>query len=112
MITSVLVLATLLAALSPTSTPPPVWIQRANVAPEIVTWHVADVLGTPVDEGIVVSRDTTTRTMTVSVIDSRFKPPRIVRQKKFPGFLLHLFLTGTRDGLKRNEIGVSFVDHG
>ena len=45
-----------------------------DVAPEsfIVTYRLADVLGSPIVEGITVDRDPTAGTMDVSVIDSRF----------------------------------------
>jgi len=50
---------------------PPAWIQRAGVPGPIVTWRAADVLGTPVVEGIVVNRDTTSHTVTVNVLGTR-----------------------------------------
>ena len=46
----------------------------------IVTWRIADALGSPIAEGITVDRDPVDRTLEVSVIDSKFDPPRIVRQ--------------------------------
>jgi len=85
---------------------PPVWIQRAGVPPPIVTWRLADVLGTPVVEGIAVDRDATSRTLTVSVVDSRFDPPQIVRQRDLKGTRVRWLRAGTRDGLARNEIAV------
>jgi hypothetical protein len=106
-----------LLALAFLSTPPPAWIQRANVAPtsSIVTWRLADVLGTPVVEGITVDRDTTDGTMNVSVIDSRFDPPRVVRQRSLKGHKgqqLRWLQAGERDGLHRYEIAVDLEDKG
>jgi hypothetical protein len=106
-----------LVALAFLSTPPPAWIQRANVAPKsaIVTWRLADVLGTPVVEGITVDRDTIDGTMNVSVIDSRFDPPRVVRQRSLKGHRgqqLRWLLAGKRDGLYRYEIAVDLEDNG
>jgi hypothetical protein len=86
--------------------PPPVWIQRANVPPPIVAWRLADVLGTPVVEGITVDRDSGT-TLTVSVVDSRHDPPRIVRQRDLPGKKVVRLRAGKRDHLARNEIRVT-----
>jgi hypothetical protein len=51
--------------------PPPAWIQRV-VPPPIVGWREADVLGTPIVEGIAVDRDATFGVLTVNVGDSRF----------------------------------------
>jgi hypothetical protein len=104
-----------LLALAFLSTPPPAWIQRANVAPRIVTWRLADVLGTPVVEGITVDRDETDGTMNVSVIDSRFDPPRVVRQRSLKGHegqQLRWLVAGKRDGLYRHEIAVDLEDRG
>jgi hypothetical protein len=64
--------------------PPPAWIQRA-VPPPIVAWRTADVLGTPIVEGIAVDRDAAFGTLTVNVVDSRFDPPEIVRQRDLKG---------------------------
>ena len=97
------------------STPPPAWIQRANVAPRIITWRLADVLGTPVVEGITVDRDETDGTMNVSVVDSRFDPPRVVRQRSLKGHKgqqLRWLVAGKRDGLYRYEIAVDLEDRG
>ena len=38
--------------------PPPAWIQRV-IPPPIVAWREADVLGTPIVEGVAVDRDAT-----------------------------------------------------
>jgi hypothetical protein len=85
--------------------PPPVWIQRANVPQPIIAWRLADVLGTPVVEGIAIDRDGPDK-ITVSVIDSRFNPPRIVRQRTLPGTKVERLRAGRRDHLARNEIRV------
>jgi hypothetical protein len=82
---------------------PPAWIQRA-VPPPIVAWREADVLGTPIVEGIVVDRDL--NALTVNVVDSRFDPPRIVRQRNLHGGRVRWLRAGRRDGLARNEIAV------
>ncbi len=82
---------------------PPAWIQRA-VPPPIVTWREADVLGTPVVEGIAIDRDL--GRLTVNVVDSRFDPPRIVRQRSVPGGRVRWLRAGRRDRLARNEIAV------
>jgi len=94
------------------SAPPPAWIQRANVPPPIVAWRLADVLGTPVVEGIAVDRDETTATLTISVVDSRFDPPRIVCQRNVRGRRVRWLRAGTRDGLSRPQIAVDVVDRG
>jgi hypothetical protein len=91
--------------------PPPVWIQRAVQGP-YVTWRAADVLGTPVVEGIVVNRDPISHTISVNVVDSRFNPPRIVKIRELPGSQVRWLRAGTRDGLRRGEIAVDVVDHG
>ena len=91
---------------------PPIWIQRANVPPPIVTWRLADVIGTPVVEGIAVSRDVVDGTLTVNVVDSRFDPPRIVRQRDLQGNGVRWLRAGTRDGLFRFQIAVDVVDRG
>lgn len=91
---------------------PPVWIQRANVPRPIVAWRLADVLGTPVVEGIAVDRDAAVNTLTVNVVDSRFDPPQIVRQRDLPGSRVRWLRAGTRDGLFRFQIAVGVVDHG
>jgi hypothetical protein len=88
--------------------PPPAWIQRA-VQPPIVAWREADVLGTPIVEGIAVDRDVTFGTLTVSVVDSRFDPPQIVRQRELRGTKVRWLRAGTRDGLFRIEIAVDIV---
>jgi len=87
----------------------PAWIQRA-VPPPIVTWRAADVLGTPVVEGIVVDRDLDA--LTVNVVDSRFDPPRIVRQRDLAGGRVRWLRAGRRDRLARNEIAVDVVGRG
>ena len=91
---------------------PPVWIQRANVPPPILAWRLADVLGTPVVEGIAVDRDAAADTLTVSVVDSRFDPPRIVHQRDLKGSRVRWLRAAKRDGLARREIAVDVVDHG
>jgi hypothetical protein len=104
----VILFATLLVAA--TTAQPPAWIQRAVPAP-ILTWREADVLGTPIVEGIAIDRDDVSHTVTVNVVDSRFDPPRIVRQKEIPGSRVRWLRAGTRDGLYRSEIAVDVVDH-
>jgi hypothetical protein len=103
----------LLLALALGPLPVPAWIDRAHVAPPqyIVTYRLADVLGSPVVEGVVVDRDPTDGTMDVSVVDSRFDPPRIVRQATVRGTRLRWLRAGTRDGLAR-RIAVDTVDRG
>ena len=85
--------------------PPPAWIQRA-VPPPIIAWRQADVLGTPIVEGIAVNRDAAFGTVTVSVVDSRFQPPQMVRQRDLIGTKVRWLRAGTRDGLYRYEIAV------
>jgi hypothetical protein len=77
-----------------------------------VTWRAADVLGTPVVEGIVVNRDPISHTISVNVVDSRFNPPRIVKIRELPGTQVRWLRAGTRDGLRRSEIAVDVVDKG
>ena len=84
---------------------PPAWIQRAGVPGPIVTWRAADVLGTPVVEGIVVNRDTTSHTVTVNVVDSRFDPPRIVKLRELAGSRVRWLRAGVRDGLAGPDRG-------
>jgi hypothetical protein len=96
----------LAAALALLFAQPPAWIQRAGVPGPIVTWRAADVLGTPVVEGIVVNRDTTSHTVTVNVVDSRFDPPRIVKLRELAGSRVRWLRAGVRDGLSRSEIAV------
>jgi hypothetical protein len=91
--------------------PPPAWIQRV-VSPPIVTWREADVLGTPIVEGIAVDRDATFGTLTVNVVDSRFDPPEIVRQRDLQGTKVRWLRAGTHDGLFRIEIGVDVTGPG
>ncbi len=91
---------------------PPAWIRRANVPPPIVAWRLADVLGTPVVEGIAVDRDATEGTLTVSIVDSRFDPPRIVHQRDLKGSRVRWLRAGRRDGLRRSEIALDVVDRG
>ena len=85
--------------------PPPAWIQRV-VPPPIVAWREADVLGTPIVEGIAVDRDAAFGVLTVNVVDSRFDPPEIVRQRDLRGTKVRWLRAGTRDGLFRIEIAV------
>ena len=101
----------LVAALALILTPPPAWIQRAVQGP-YVTWRAADVIGTPVVEGIVVNRDTTSHTLTVNVVDSRFNPPRIVKLRELNGSSVRWLRAGRRDGLLRSQIAVDVVAHG
>jgi len=77
-----------------------------------VTWRAADVLGTPVVEGVVVARDTTSHTLTVNVVDSRFDPPRVVKLRELKGTRVRWLRAGRRDGLLRPEIAVAVVDGG
>lgn len=88
--------------------PPPAWIQRA-VPPPIIAWRQADVLGTPIVEGIAVNRDAAFGTVTVSVVDSRVQPPQMVRQRDLVGTKVRWLRAGTRDGLYRYEIAVDVV---
>jgi hypothetical protein len=92
----------------------PAWIDRAHIAPSqfIVTYRLADVLGSPVVEAVVVDRDPTDGTMDVSVVDSRFDPPRVVRQATVRGRSFRWLRAGTRDGLARNEIALDTADKG
>jgi hypothetical protein len=90
---------------------PPAWIQRAVPGP-YVTWRAADVLGTPVVEGIVVNRDAISHSVTVNVVDSRFNPPRIVKLRELRGSGVRWLRAGHRDGLARNEIAVDVVAGG
>jgi hypothetical protein len=92
--------------------PPPAWIQRAAVPPPIVAWREADVLGTPIVEGIAVDRDATFGVLTVNVVDSRFDPPQIVRQRDLRGTKVRWLRAGTRDGLFRIEIAVDVTGPG
>ena len=92
--------------------PPPAWIQRAAVPPPIVAWREADVLGTPIVEGIAVDRDATFGVMTVNVVDSRFDPPQIVRQRDLRGTKVRWLRAGARDGLFRIEIAVDVTGPG
>ena len=85
---------------------PSAWIQR-TVPPPIVAWREADVLGTPIPEGIAVDRNLWQ--LTVNVVDSRFDPPRIVRQRDVPGARVRWLLAGRRDGLARNKIALDAI---
>jgi hypothetical protein len=87
---------------------PPAWIQRAVQGP-YVTWRAADVLGTPVGEGIVVNRDAISHSVTVNVVDSRFNPPRIVKLRELRGSGVRWLRAARRDGLARNEIAIDVV---
>ena len=99
-------LALLLVSLAVAPAPP--WIQRA-VLPPIVAWRQADVLGTPIVEGIAVNKDATFGTLTVSVVDSRFQPPQMVRQRDLIGSKVRWLRAGKGDGLARNQIAVDIV---
>jgi len=103
----------LLLALAVGPLPVPAWIDRAHVAPPqyIVTYRLANVLGSPIVEGIVVDRDPVDGTMDVSVVDSRFDPPRIVHQGTVKGTRFRWLRAGTRDGLPR-RIALDTVDKG
>jgi hypothetical protein len=92
--------------------PPPAWIQRAGVPPPIVAWREADVLGTPIVEGIAVDRDAAFGVLTVNVVDSRFDPPEIVRQRDLRGTKVRWLRAGSRDGLFRIEIAVDVTGPG
>ena len=83
------------------------------MAPEsfIVTYRLADVLGSPIVEGITVDRDPTSGTMDLSVIDSKFDPPRIVHQGTVKGTVFRWLRAGTRDGLP-HQIAVDTVAKG
>ena len=104
----------LIVALALAPPPVPAWIDRAHVAPAsaIVTYRLSDVLGTPVGEGIVVDRDTVDRTLEVSVVDSRFDPPQVVKHRSVKGNRLRWLRAGKRDGLYRYEIAIDVVDRG
>jgi hypothetical protein len=99
-------MALLAVALALVFAQPPAWIQRAGLPGPIVTWRAADVLGTPAVEGIVVSRDPVSHTVTVNVVDSRFDPPRIVKLRELAGSRVRWLRAGTRDGLARDEIAL------
>jgi hypothetical protein len=90
---------------------PPAWVQRAVQGP-YVTWRAADVLGTPVVEGIVVTRDPISHTVAVNVVDSRFDPPRIVRLRELRGSRVGWLRAGRRDGLARGQIAIDVGDRG
>jgi hypothetical protein len=104
----VLLLAGPLPAAAPT--PPPAWIQRAPIPPPIVAWRLADVLGTPVAEAIVVDRDSTSGTLTVNVVDSRYDPPRIVKIRDVKGSTVRWLRAGIHDGLSRSQIAIGTTD--
>jgi hypothetical protein len=103
----------LLLALSLAPPPVPAWIDRAHVAPAslVVTYRIADVLGSPAPEGITVDRDPTDGTLDVSVIDSRFDPPRVVHQATVKGNRVRWLRAGRRDGL-RHEVAFDVLDKG
>jgi hypothetical protein len=107
------VVVPLLLAFAITSPRPPAWIDRANVAPPsfIVTWRIADVLGSRIEEGITVDRDPVDHTLDVSVIDSKFNPPRVVRQGTVKGTGVRWLRAGARDGLP-HQIALDVVDKG
>jgi hypothetical protein len=92
--------------------PPPAWIQRAPIPPPIVAWRLADVLGTPVVEGIAVDLDRTAGTLTVNVVDSRTNPPHIARLREVTGTKVRWLRAGRRDGLQRGQIAIDVVDRG
>jgi hypothetical protein len=100
-------------AFAPPALPVPAWIDRAHVAPPqyIVSYRLADVLGTPVVEGVVVDRDPTDGTMGISVVDSRFDPPKIVRQGTVTGTRFKWLRAGARDGLPK-QIAIDTIAKG
>ena len=100
-------------ALAFASPPVPAWIDRSHVAPSsfIVTYRLADVLGTSIVEGITVDRDPTAGTMDVSVIDSKFDPPQVVHQATVKGTVFRWLRAGTRDGLP-HQIAVDTGEQG
>jgi hypothetical protein len=98
-----------LALVSLATTTPPAWIQRAAIPGPIVAWRTADLLGTPPAEGIAVSRDPVSHTMTVNVVDSRFDPPRVVKLHELPGTRVRWLRAGARDGLARDRIAIDVV---
>ena len=106
-------LVPLILAFAFAAPPVPAWIDRAHVAPQsfIVTYRLADVLGSPIVEGITVDRDPTSGTMNLSVIDSKFDPPRIVHQGTVKGTVFRWLRAGTRDGLP-HQIAVATVAKG
>jgi hypothetical protein len=108
----IVVVVPLFLAVSLAAPQPPVWIQRANVPPPIVGWRLADVLGSPVVEGVAVDHDAAADTLTVNVVDSRFDPPRIVHQRDLKGSRVRWLRAGKRDGLARDQIAVDVVDRG
>ena len=65
---------------------------------------IGDVLGTSIPEGIAVDRDV--NQLEVSVVDSRFDPPRIVKQRSVAGKHVRWLRAGVKDGLARKEIGL------
>jgi hypothetical protein len=108
----IVVVVSVVLALAFAAPQPPIWIQRANVPPPIVAWRLADVLGTPIVEGIAVDGDAAADTLTVSVVDSRFDPPQIVHQRDLEGNRVRWLRAGKRDRLYRYEIAVDVGDHG
>lgn len=95
-----------LALVSLVAATPPAWIQRAAIPGPIVAWRLADVLGTPVVEGIAVDRDATAGTLTVDVVDSRFDPPRVVKLREARGTAVRWLRAGAKDGLLRSQIAI------
>ena len=59
----------------------------------------------------MVDRDPTDGTMDVSVVDSRFDPPRVVRQGTVKGTKFRWLRAGARDGVP-HQIAVDTVDKG
>ena len=92
--------------------PPPAWIQRAPIPPPIVAWRLADVLGSPVVEGIAIDLDKPAGTLTVNVVDSRTNPPHIAKLRDVKGTKLRWLRAGTGDGLQRGQIALDVVDRG
>ena len=97
----------LLAAAAIAATPPPAWIQRA-VPPPIVAWRQADLLGTPIPEGVAVSA--AAGSYFVGVVDSRLDPPEMVLDfelaKTGRGTGVKTLLAGRITGAARGEIAV------
>ena len=92
----------LLAALFAASPAPP-WVLRVVPAP-VVAFREADVLGSPVVEGIAIDR--LGGTLGVYVVDSRTNPPKIAAQRDLPDGKVVWLRAGRRDGFARNEIAV------
>jgi hypothetical protein len=75
-------------------------------------WRLADVLGTPVVEGIAVDLDRTAGTLTVNVVDSRTNPPHIAKLRAVKGTNVRWLRAGAHDGLQRAQIAIDVLDRG